>query len=161
MKKRFSELSDLNSVYEIYMHPKVVPFLGYDPMPKEQFAPIFEGLVKSRRFYVYESNQEIAAFVKVTRYEGRAVHVACLGTLAVNPALQATGLAIKLISELLEELALEGIKRVELFVESDNPKAIRFYEKLGFEKEGLLKKYYKRAGEDKYIDELIMAKLFE
>ena len=112
MQKRLAEPQDINAVYNIYMHPNVVPFLGYDPMPLEEFSAIYDALVKSRSFYLYESNGEIAAFVRVSRYDGRVRHVACLGTLAVSPSFQSTGIAKTITIELLEELKKDGVKRI-------------------------------------------------
>jgi putative acetyltransferase len=84
-----------------------------------------------------------------------------VGSLAFGPAYHGRGLARTIMAEVLDELRATGIKRVELIVESDNPKAIRFYESLGFEIEGTLRKFYKRATEDRYIDDHIMARLFD
>ena len=47
--------------------------------------------------------------------------------------------------------------RVELEVFADNEQAIRLYEKLGFEKEGLLRMTTVRNG--RYVDEYKMARL--
>ncbi len=49
------------------------------------------------------------------------------------------------------------LKRIELGVFSDNKKAINFYKKLGFKKEGIRKKSLQRK--DKLFDEIIMARL--
>jgi len=49
--------------------------------------------------------------------------------------------------------------RIELTVFADNERAIKLYEKLGFEREGLKKKAAIRSG--KYEDELLMARIME
>ncbi len=74
--RRFAELSDLESIFTIYMDAKVVHFLGFDPMPIEAFKPIFYELVESRCFFVYEVSGELAGFYKASRHPGRASHVA-------------------------------------------------------------------------------------
>jgi RimJ/RimL family protein N-acetyltransferase len=58
-------------------------------------------------------------------------------------------------------LKAAGVKRVELCVESDNAPGLRFYEKLGFQREGTLRKFYKRAGDAEAIDDHMMALLFD
>ena len=80
-----------------------------------------------------------------------------IGSFALKPEFHGTGLAYTIIKELIDELVIDGVKRIELIVESDNPKGIRFYEKLGFEKEGTLRKFYKRSYEDNYVDDYIMS----
>lgn len=159
--KRLVKESDFEPVFEIYMHESVHPFLGYDPMPPKEFKPIFSELVQSKNFFVYEQDDVVLAFWKVARYPGRCSHVAYVGTLAVSPQHHGKGLARQIIQETIEELKESGIKRIELIVESDNTRAIRFYESFGFQIEGTLKKFYKRASDEAYIDDHIMGLLLE
>ena len=87
--------------------------------------------------------------------------MAGLGTLAVDPALHGQGIAMAMVTDAIERLKSEGVKRIELIVESDNAPALRFYEKLGFEREGTLRRFYKRASDAQAIDDHIMALLFD
>lgn len=41
----------------------------------------------------------------------------------------------------------------------DNPIAISFYESLGFQQEGVLRAYIKRADEEDYVDNMMMSLL--
>ncbi len=159
--RRLATPQDIDAVFALYMHEKVIPFLGYDPMPLEDFRPIYQGLLDSGCFYLYEVDGSMAGFYRATRYPGRVQHVACLGTLAVDPAFHGQGVALAMVSEGIELLKAAGVKRIELFAESDNAPALRFYGKLGFEREGTLRKFYKRAGEADYVDEYVMARLFD
>jgi RimJ/RimL family protein N-acetyltransferase len=63
-----------------------------------------------------------------------------------------------MISEAIRRLKDAGVLRVELTVEADNPRAFAFYKKLGFVLEGTQRSAYKRADQEKYIDELFLAK---
>ena len=159
--RRLATPEDLHAVFTLYMHEKVVPYLGYDPMPLEDFRPIYQEMVESGRFFIYELDGRIAGFYRATRYPGRVAHVACLGTLAVDPAFHGRGVALAMVSDAIEQLRAAGVKRIELYAESDNAPALRFYEKLGFEREGTLRKFYKRAGEADYIDDHLMALLLD
>jgi putative acetyltransferase len=161
MTRRLAEMGDLESVFAIYMDEAVVPFLGFDPMPLEAFTPIFRELVESRCFFVYEVAGELAGFYKVARHPGRASHVAYLGSLAVAPRFQGHGIAQAMVAQTMDELRSSGVKRVELIVESDNTRGIAFYERIGFEIEGKLRQFYKRAHESTYVDDYIMAKIFD
>ena len=159
--RRLATHQDLEAVFSIYMHEKVVPFLGYDPMALEEFRPIYKELVDSRSFYVYEAEGRVAGFYRATRYPGRVRHVACFGTLAVDPSLHGKGIALAMLNDAIARLQADGIKRIELYVESDNAPGLRFYQKLGFEHEGTLRKFYKRAGEAGYIDDHLLALLLD
>ena len=158
---RLAELSDLKPVFAIYMDATVVPFLGYDPMPIEAFQPIFRELVESRCFFVYEVSGELAGFYKAARHPGRASHVGYLGSLAVAPKFQGHGVARAMVTQAIEALRIAGAKRVELTVESDNARGLAFYERLGFEIEGKLRKFYKRSHEAGYVDDYILSRLFD
>ncbi|MCH8618084.1 GNAT family N-acetyltransferase [Undibacterium sp. TS12] len=152
---------DLHAVFTIYMDEAVLRFLGYDAMSLEQFSVIFEDLLASCSFFVYLQEDEVAGFYKVTRFTGRAAHVAQLGTLAVAPRYQGKGVAQAMLAVVIAELRQTGVRRVELIVESDNPRGLAFYQRLGFEIEGRLRQFYKRSGEAEYIDDFIMAKLLD
>jgi len=65
------------------------------------------------------------------------------------------------MENVIATLKANGVRRIELMVERDNPRAIAFYEKLGFQHEGTLRKAYKRAADDHYTDECMMALLLD
>lgn len=157
--RRLAESRDLAQVFALYMQPTVIPYLGYDAMPLSDFQPLFSAWCRSGDFYVYERDGRIAGFYRATRYPGRAAHVVGLGMLAVAPDCHGQGVAAAMVGEAIAALREQGLRRVELSVESDNPRAIRFYQRLGFEIEGTLRQFYKRAGADDYIDEYVMGLL--
>ena len=141
------------------MEEGVIPFLGFDPMPRSDFARVLEELIASGSFYVVEHNGRVRAFYKTSRHEGRARHAAYLGTFAVAKEFRGTGLAKAVVEEAIARLQSEGVVRVELMLEADNPRALQFYRKLGFELEGTMRAAYKRSNEAHYVDEYFMAKL--
>lgn len=156
---RLAALSDLDAIHAIYMDDSVIPFLGVDPMPKEAFSSVLKSLIDGGNFYVAEDRERIQGFYRMSRHEGRARHVAYLGTLAIAPHEQGTGLAAAIVNHAIDTLKADGVLRVELMLEADNPRAFKFYKKLGFEHEGTLRAAYKRANQAHYVDELLMAKL--
>jgi RimJ/RimL family protein N-acetyltransferase len=153
--RRLVAPADLNRVYDIYMDETVVPFLGFDPMPREAFGKVFDPLFESGCFYVYEVDGEVMGFYKAQRHVGRTAHVAYLGTLAVAPEAQGRGVAVEMMRDAISRLWRAGITRVELTVEADNHRAIAFYERLGFVHEGTQRAAYKRASVTGYVDELM------
>ena len=65
------------------------------------------------------------------------------------------------MNEIINFLKKENIRRIDLYAEADNPIAINFYKKTGFQLEGVLKKYFKREDENKYVDEYVMALILD
>ena len=63
------------------------------------------------------------------------------------------------ITDAIERLNADGVSRIELYAESDNTQALRFYGKLGFVHEGTLCEFHKRADEPKYVDEYVLGLL--
>jgi ribosomal protein S18 acetylase RimI-like enzyme len=65
---------------------------------------------------------------------------------------------------MLEEVILlgkeRGFLRMELGVSTINTRAIHLYEKAGFKKEGLIKKYIFLEKENIFLDDTIMAYLY-
>jgi putative acetyltransferase len=156
---RLARSEDLDAVFALYMHERVIPFLGFDPMPRAEFAEHFAAWVADGNFHVVEHCGALAGFYRITRREGRARHVALLGTLAVAPALQGGGFAMAMLESVLAGLQADGVGRVELSLEADNPRALVFYRKLGFELEGRQRAAYWRSSDAGPVDELCMARL--
>ena len=84
-------------------------------------------------------------------------HTAYLGLFAIEAGSQNQGAGKRLMVELLDLLREEGAVRIELSVSADNPRGIAFYEKLGFTREGTMKRFFSRAGREEYFDEHMMA----
>ena len=154
---------DFDALYPIYMHPKVNPYLSFEIMSKELFRPIFDELTNSGAFFVYEQpDGQIAATCIASRGQRRCAHVMCLSSLATDPTLHRQGVGSKFVQDLIAELRKdEQVKRIELYAEADNDIALKFYQKLGFQIEGCLRKSYKRADDPEAVDELILGLLLD
>jgi len=136
-----------------------VPYLAHDPMPLEGFALVYADLLARGSFHVWEVSGALAGFYRTQRYDGRARHVALLGTVAIDPQRHGQGVGRAMVADAIERLRADGVRRVELFAESDNPRALRFYAGLGFVLEGTLRQFYKRDGEAGYVDEHVLGLL--
>ena len=87
----------------------------------------------------------------------RRRHVMALG-ISVSAAAQGQGIGGALMTALLDYADnWAQVLRVELTVYQDNARAIRLYERHGFEHEGRLRAYALRDGV--YVDALTMARL--
>ncbi|MBB3175673.1 GNAT family N-acetyltransferase [Variovorax sp. Sphag1AA] len=157
--RRLAKPQDIDAVFSIYTHKKVAPFLTYEPMSLDEFKGIYQELLDSGCFYVWEVEGALAGFYKASRYPGRVQHVALLGTLAVDPRCHGQGVGHAMLTDAIERLKADGVRRIELYAESDNAQALRFYRKLGFEHEGTLRQFYKRAEEPHFVDEYVLGLL--
>ena len=155
---RIARTADEPALFPIYTHELVERFLTFDGVDAARFGDIFRNLLESGDFFVYEVDGTVVGFCKATRLPGRSSHVMHLGPLAVSPQFHGRGYAAAMVQEVLARLGPSGVLRFELQVEADNPRGIAFYSKLGFEREGVQRKAYKRAAESEYVDEVMMVK---
>jgi RimJ/RimL family protein N-acetyltransferase len=148
---------DFEFIYELYMHPEVNKYLLYEPMPETEFTAIFADLLQKQVIYIFEHTGSAAGMFKLVPYTYRASHVAYLGGLAIHPSRSGKGLGSLMMKEILDHAKKTGVLRVELSAAVINEKAIRLYEKAGFQKEGILRKYTRLKKENQFLDEVMMA----
>ena len=85
----------------------------------------------------------------------RHVGVAAVG---IAPAHQGLGAGRALMEALIAHARATGLERVELYVRTDNPRAIALYRSLGFEHEGTRRRFV-RLPDGTYVDDHVMALL--
>jgi RimJ/RimL family protein N-acetyltransferase len=83
-----------------------------------------------------------------------SAHVADLGLMVAKDARRA-GVGRALLEAAVDWARSSGVRKLELHVFPWNEPAIALYERFGFEREGLRKRHYRRAGED--VDAILMA----
>ncbi len=152
--------TDFDFIYELYMHPQINPFLLYEQMEIRNFKSVFDDLVNRKVLFVFEDGDIPTGMCKLVPQQQRNSHIVYLGGIAVHPFFAGKGEGIKMMQEIIEYAKQNGFLRIELSVASINEKAIRLYEKAGFVKEGLLKKFTYLKSENKFLDEVMMAYLF-
>jgi len=150
---------DFDFIYELYMHPQINKWLLYEPMSKELFFPIFKELLVKKVLFVYENDNKVTGMCKLVPQQHRIAHIVYLGGVAIHPSYTGKGFGQKMIEEIKEYVKQKGFLRIELSVAVINEKAVRLYEKAGFAKEGILKKYTYMKEENKFLDEVMMAYL--
>ncbi len=148
---------DFDFIYELYMHPQINPFLLYEQMDINNFKPVFDDLMNREFIFVFEDGGIPTGMCKLVPLQYRNSHIIYLGGIAVHPFFAGKGEGIKLMQEIIEYAKQNSFLRIELSVASINEKAIRLYEKAGFVKEGVLKKFTYLKSENKYLDEIMMA----
>jgi len=151
--------NDFDFVYELYMHPQINPFLLYEQMDINDFKPVFEDLTKKKVLFVFEDEGVPTGMCKLVPQQYRNSHIVYLGGIAIHPFFAGKGEGIKMMNDIIDFAKQNGFLRIELSVASVNEKAIRLYEKAGFVKEGLLRKFTYLKSENKFLDEVMMAYL--
>lgn len=159
---RLAAQKDKKNILAIYQDRSVRPYLNYDELSDVEFDAIFlEKMSDPFKLYVFEENDQILGTVTIQKGQHRNSHVAMICALGIKQNFQGKGFGKKYFMQMIDLLKDEGFLRVELMVEEDNENAIEFYKKLGFEVEGILKKYFKRNRQNHYVNELYMGLLFE
>jgi len=151
---------DFDTDYDIYMDETVNPFMHYEQCSREDFKCIFQDLMKRDYFWLFQHNGQDYGMCGVIVGKARTSHVAMLVTLGIKKDFQGRGLGKKIVKDVINFVKGQGFIRVELQAEADNDKAISFYEKMGFIIEGRQTKFLKRANDNHYVDEIMMAQVF-
>ena len=158
---RIATEQDFDAVYSIYMEDAVNPYMRYEIMPKEEFGPAYEEFMRRDAFWVYEHDHKVIGMCSSNFGCARTAHVAELGTLAMAESYHGTGHSEKFMEEILTALREKGFKRIDLWAEADNLRALKFYEKMGFHQDARIPRYFKRANDNDYVDEIILSQWFE
>jgi L-phenylalanine/L-methionine N-acetyltransferase len=152
--------SDFNFVYDLYMHPQTNRFLLYEQMNAETFEPIFNDLLSKEILFIYYNENVATGMFKLVRHLYRNDHIGYLGSVVIHPQFAGKGQGYKMLQEIIFLGSQIGLLRIELSTATSNEKAIRLYEKAGFQTEGTLKKYTYLKNENLFLDELMMAYLY-
>lgn len=159
VKIRHAEPEDVDQINEIYQ----TVFDRMNGLPYASLADArkrFENRSKNVYTLVAEKDKKVVGvFSLYTNDWHRQKHCAKFG-IYVSKDYQHQGIGYELLKAGIDFcFNWLNIVRLELEVNSDNEKAIALYKKLGFEKEGVLRKVLFQDG--KYIDNWIMSLLRE
>jgi L-phenylalanine/L-methionine N-acetyltransferase len=152
---------DFEYIYSLYFHPDINPFLLYEMMDSDSFKAIFNDLLEKKIIYVFENEGEKVGMFKLIPMLHRTSHIAYLGGVAIHPDYAGKGFGTVMLREILAFGKELGFLRIELSTATINEKAIKLYEKVGFEKEGVLRKFSYLKSENRFLDEVMMSYLYE
>jgi L-phenylalanine/L-methionine N-acetyltransferase len=152
--------NDFDFIYGLYMNPATNPYLLYELMDKESFAPIFNDLLKHNIIFIYANREQNIGMFKLIPLHHRSKHINYIGGLAIHPDFAGKGFGSKMIQEIIDLGRQRGLKRLELSTATFNEKAIKLYERHGFAFEGIMKNYTYIQAEERFIDEQLMAYLY-
>ncbi|WP_353483542.1 GNAT family N-acetyltransferase [Haliscomenobacter sp.] len=157
---RSATAQDFSFFYSLYMHPQINPFLMYEQMDEEAFQPIFHDLQSQNQLFVFEYEGQMAGMFKIVPFAHRTSHIAYLGGVAIHPDFAGKGLGTQMLHEIIAHCGERGFLRLELSTATINERAIKLYEKVGFEKEGVYRNYCWLKSENRFLDEVVMSYLY-
>jgi len=158
---RLAQREDFAFLHRLYMHPVTNPWLLYEVQPLEVFSQELAMLTDKQMLFVYESEVSSVGMFKLQPMKHRNSHIIYLGGVAIDPELIGKGHGKNMIVEAVKLAQSRGYRRMELTVATENARAIRVYESVGFRFEGILRDYSYLASENRYIDEQVMGLIFE
>jgi RimJ/RimL family protein N-acetyltransferase len=158
---RQANSSDYDFFYGLYFHPEINPFLLYEMEEMANFSLIFEDLVAKNLIYVFEIAGEKVGMFKLVPFPYRTTHLVYLGGVAIHPIYMGKGFGVQMMEAIINLSVQKGFKRIELSTAIANEKAQRLYEKVGFQKEGILRNYTYLKSENRYLDEVVMSYLID
>jgi RimJ/RimL family protein N-acetyltransferase len=133
---------------------KYLSFLEAPPLDQTRTF-ILDRIARGDPGFVAVVRDEVVGWCDITRHD-RSIHAhrGVLG-MGIVPAYRERGLGLKLINATVAQARKTGFVRVELFVHSDNARAISLYDKVGFVREGVQRDAVYIDGE--YRDAIVMA----
>lgn len=136
---------------------KYLSMLEATPLP--QTRDFVMGMIaKGNPHFVAVTGNEVIGWCDISRHFFPShAHRGNLG-MGILPAYRGKGLGRRLIEATLKAAREAGFARVELNVYEDNSRAITLYEKVGFEREGIVRRAAHIDG--RFIDAIGMALLF-
>lgn len=100
---------------------------------------LYVGTVNGRIAAIYTINQSCDDEYKNGSWQYPNAPFAVIHRLCVSPDFQHRGIAAETVSHIETQLHNRGIKVIRLDVFTENPYALRLYEKIGFKKTGTIK----------------------
>ncbi|MDO3436579.1 GNAT family N-acetyltransferase [Rhizobium sp. CBN3] len=137
---------------------KYLSMLEATPLP--QTREFVMGMIaKGNPQFVAVIGEEVVGWCDISRHFFPShAHRGNLG-MGILPAYRGQGLGRKLIETTLRAAREAGFMRIELDVYEDNSRAIALYEKLGFVREGIIRRAARIDG--RFIDAIGMSLLFD
>lgn len=150
MRLRRAEPDDADFVVALLADHEVEPFLSARrPRDRDEVLSLIERSLRepaSSGVFVIEDDGERAGLMEFETANQRS-RIAYLGGLAVRPAFRGRGVAEAAARELQRHLLLDlGFHRLQLEIYGFNERAIRHAERIGFVREGVKRRAYRRHG---------------
>ena len=151
-------VDDADELNQMRRQPAWLRFTSVLPSERpEQTRRILESLGPRDHMFVAELEGRIVGMAGLHGREGKERHMAVLG-IGVHETFAGRGIARALITTLLDLAdGYLALTRIELDVYADNDRALRLYERMGFQREGVRRKALFRDG--KLIDAVLLSRI--
>jgi L-phenylalanine/L-methionine N-acetyltransferase len=132
--------------------------LSYPSEPQDKVEKRIKNRTENDYWFVAEKDNKVVGLIILNRHSNpRKSHVGHI-SIMVSSIYHGQGIGSKLMEHILDlSDCILGLKRLELFVFEENIKAIKLYQKYGFEIEGKL--HCSALRNNVYSNELIMARI--
>lgn len=121
---------------------------GFSHMTEEQECAYIASMSGKSALLLGFIGNEIAAIASLEgKYRERAAHRASL-TITVRQKYWHRGVGTQMMNKLMEHAREHGISVIETHVRSDNASALALYEKMGFERVGTYRQFFRIDGAD-------------
>lgn len=143
MKIRRAKKEDMKDIQDLrYLLAKYEKDLGLNiAVPEWGYTEVgekdFNYFLNQQYIYVAEEDGKIVGFITGEVLKKKAWYNVQLGTvnnIFVLEEYRDKGIGKELMKTMMKTLKKDGITNIELYTYANNSKAIKFYEKLGFEK---------------------------
>ncbi|MFA4860529.1 GNAT family N-acetyltransferase [Methanoregula sp.] len=148
-------INELSNIPEIAEHFETIPPVTMEAT-KALWSFILTGIVSL--WGIHAEDRIIGAAGFYAQPPGTRLSHAATFFLSIEPAYWGRGIGTKAIRFLESEAHSRGYLRMECMVADTNPHALRLYQMLGYEKEGVKKQAFRI--EDEYKDLIILGKIF-
>ncbi|MBX4867117.1 MULTISPECIES: GNAT family N-acetyltransferase [Rhizobium] len=112
--------------------------------------------LKEPVFLAFQDGEPVGIMGLFRQRSSKMAHRATIVMVYVRAKLRGTGLAVRLLKAISEHARDIGIRQLELFVNAENPGAMRFYERQGFVEIGRVPGAVLEDGRE--IDDVMMAR---
>lgn len=155
----YGDLKYFESFYETlrFVAQEKIYIEMIEPPPAETVRGFQKSLIDrdGAIFYAIDGERVVGWADVFPEENSRLSHRGSLG-MGLLPDYRGQGIGTRLLQKVIEKARVSGLEKIELNVYTQNKSAIALYKNLGFEEEGLVKKYRRLEGQ--YFDCLIMAK---
>ena len=107
-------------------------------------------------FIAFQDGQPVGIMGLFRQRSSKMAHRATIVMVYVRAGLRGTGLAVRLLEAISDHARSIGLRQLELFVNAENPAAMRFYQRQGFAEIGRVPGAVLEDGRE--IDDVMMAR---
>jgi phosphinothricin acetyltransferase len=151
-----SDFAEIQRIYAHYVEKTTISLEEIPPSVDEMKARWKNSVEKNLPYLVAKVDGKVAGYAYAFPYRARSAYRFTVEeSVYLSPEFQGQGIAQKLLGELISQCRAKGYKRMLAVVAGDdNLASIKFHEKMGFRKSGVLEKFGFKF--NKWVDTILM-----